>query len=132
MIDKEVKIFNNVHPVVAPLCAKNAFLSTQVKDTTKLPTAGLWEMNNATVRAAQGSTPNEYRARITYQFEVYAATKAECRKVFSAGDTRMIRMNFDRISMQYVTYPDNVNVVRIVARYEAEIDADGNLYRTSR
>lgn len=129
MNDYEVKIFNNVHPVAAPLCAKNKFLSTQVVDLSALPAAGLWEMDNATYRAFQSSTPVENFSLITYQLEVYAKTKSECRKVFKAIDERMISMNFDRIRGQYITYPDNMNVVRYVARYEAIVDQDGNLYR---
>ena len=30
---------------------------------------------------------------------------------------------------QYVTYPDNMKIARYVARYEAEVDTEGNLYR---
>lgn len=129
MNDYEVKIFNNVHPVAAPLCAKNKFLSTPVMDLTALPAAGLWEMDNATYSRLQTSTPIENYSLITYQMEVYAKTKKECRTVFKAMDERMISMNFTRISGQYVTYPDNLHVVRYVARYEAIVDREGNLYR---
>jgi hypothetical protein len=129
MNDYEVKIFNNVHPVAAPLCAKNKFLSTPVVDLTALPASGLWEMDNSTVRDRQTSTPAENYSLITYQLEVYAKTKSECRTMYKAIDERMLSMNFSRISGQYVTYPDNMHVVRYVARYEAVVDRDGNLYR---
>lgn len=131
MNDYEVKIFNNVYPVASPLCAKNKFLSTQVMDLTALPAAGLWEMDNATYRQLQTSTPVENFSIITYQLEVYAKTKSECRSVFKAIDERMISMNFERISAQYLTYPDNSHVVRYVARYEAVVDQEGNIYRRS-
>lgn len=131
MNDYEVKIFNNVYPVASPLCAKNKFLSTQVMDLTALPAAGLWEMDNATYRQFQTSTPVENFSIITYQLEVYAKTKSECRSVFKAIDERMISMNFERISAQYLTYPDNSHVVRYVARYEAVVDQEGNIYRRS-
>ena len=131
MNDYEVKIFNNVYPVASPLCAKNKFLSTQVMDLSALPAAGLWEMDSTTVRRLQTSTPVENYSHITYQLEVYAKTKSECRAIFKAIDDRMISMNFSRISGQYITYPDNMQVVRYVARYEAVVDKDGNLYRIS-
>ena len=131
MNDYEVKIFNNTYPVAAPLCANNKYLSTQVMDLTALPAAGLWEIGNATYRALQSSTPVENYSLITYQLEVYAKTKQECRMVFKAIDERMISMNFERVSAQYITYPDNMHVVRYVARYEAVVDAEGNLYRRS-
>ena len=129
MNDFEVKIFNKVYPIAAPLCAENKFLSTQVIDLTALPAAGLWEIDNATYRSTQSSTPVENMSLITYQLEVYAKTKNKCREVFKAIDERMISMNFNRLSAQYITYPDNMKVVRYVARYRAVVDSDGNLYR---
>lgn len=127
MIDFETQIFNNVHSVVAPLCAK--FISTRVISPTAFPTAALWEMDNTTVRDRQTSTPIENFALITYQGEVWAKTKAACRAVFAAMDDRMIALNFSKMSGQYVPDPDNANIVRYVARYEAMVDRDGNLYR---
>lgn len=129
MIDYEVKVFNNVHAVVAPLCAKNRFVSTQILSYTNLPAASLYEMDNRTVQRLQSSTPTENYARISYQLDVVAKTKAKCREIFTAADDRMISMNFSRVSAQYITYPDNTEFVRYVARYEAVVDRDGNLYR---
>lgn len=131
MIDYEVKIFNAVYPVAAPLCANKKFISTQVKDTTALPAVGLWEMDNVTYRQRQSSTPIENYSLITYQLEVYAKTKSECRKIFKAIDNRMISMNFTRLSGRYIVYPDNLKVARYVARYEVLVDQNGNLYRVS-
>ena len=42
----------------------------------------------------------------------------------------MISMNFTRISGDFIEYPDDVKIVRYVARYEVEIDEEGNLYRS--
>lgn len=131
MIDYEVKIFNNVYPVVAPLCAKNRFVSTQVLDYTNLPAASLYELDNRTVRKLQSSTPTENFARISYQLDVVAKTKTKCREIFKAADDRMLSMNFTRVSAQYITYPDKTEFVRYVARYIAMVDQDGNLYRES-
>lgn len=129
MIDFEVKIFNKVHEVVSPLCAKNRFVSTPIESYTKLPAAALWEMDSTTVRRRQSSEATENFSRVTYQGEVVAETKAKCREIFGAMDGKMIQLNFSRISGQYITYPDNVKIVRYVARWEAEMDPDGNLYR---
>lgn len=129
MNDFEVKIFNAVYSAAAPLCAKNRFVSRQVMDLTAFPTAGLWEMDSATVRNRQSSTPVENFSRITYQADVYAKTKSECRKVFRAIDERMIQLNFTRISGTFIEYPEDTNVVRYTGRYEAVINADGTLYR---
>ena len=131
MIDYEVKIFNSVYEVASPLCAPKRFVSTPIDSYTKLPAGSLWEIDNATVRRRQSSTPVENFARIAYQAEAVAATKTQCRSIYKAIDDRMIALNFSKISGQYITYPDNPNLVRYVARYEAEIDPDGNIYRIS-
>ena len=129
MIDYEVKIFNRVHASVASLCSGNRFVSTPIADYTKIPAASLYEMDNRTVRDRQSSTPTENFSRITYQFEAIAPTKSKCRELAIAADSAMNAMNFTRISGQYVPYPDHMKVSRWVARYEAEVDQDGNLYR---
>ena len=129
MIDYETTIFNNVHAVAAPLCAKDRFVSTPILDYSKLPASSLYEMDNRIVWSRQSSTPVENYARITYQLDVVAKTKAECRKIFRAIDERMTSLNFTRQSGQYITYVDNANVVRYTARYEAEIGPDGTIYR---
>lgn len=130
MIDAEVKIFNKVHAVVAPLCAKNKFVSTIItEEPTGFPAASLIEMDNATVRSRQSSTPTENYALITYQLEVFATTKSKCREVFTVADGEMIALNFSRMSGQYVNNAGNTKVFRYVARYEAMIDPEGNIYR---
>ena len=129
MIDYEVKIFNRVHAAVSPLCAKNKFVSKQIVSETAFPAASLIEMDNTTVRSLQSSTPGENFALITYQLDVYAMNKSDCRKVFAAADEAMLGMNFSRMSGLYIDNPGNPDVFRYTARYEAMIDPDGNLYR---
>ena len=132
MIDYEVKIFNRVHTAVSALCANKRFVSTVItEEPTAFPAASLIEMDNTTVRRRQSSSPVENSALVTYQLEVYALTKSKCKEVFAAADEAMIAMNFSRISGQYIANFDNMKVFRYVARYEAEIDRDGNIYRVS-
>ena len=129
MIDYEVKIFNRVHAAVAPLCAKNKFVSKQIVSETAFPAASLIEMDNTTIRSRQSSTPKENFARITYQLDVYAMKKSDCRAVYAAADAVMIGMNFSRMSGHYNDNAGNPDIFRYTARYEADIDEDGNLYR---
>jgi len=131
MIDYEVKIFNDVYDVAAPLCARKRFLSTQVMNYTDLPAASLFEMDNRIVQKRQSSTPVENFARVTYQLDVVAKTKDKCRTIYTAINDKLVSMNFTRISAQYIVYPDDTTIVRYVARYEAEIDSKGNIYRAS-
>lgn len=130
MIDAEVKVFNALYPTVAPLCANNKFVSTVISESpTAFPAVSLIEMDNTTVRNRQGSTPTENYALVTYQLEVYATSKSKCREVYTAADEAMIALNFSRMSGQYINNPDNTKVFRYVARYEAMIDREGNIYR---
>lgn len=129
MIDYEVQIFNKIYPHVAPLCASNKFVSTLIVSPTAFPTASLIEMDNATVRQRQSSTPIENYAVITYQLDVYANSKSKCREVFNAADDAMIAIGFNRFSGQFIPNAENTKVFRYTARYEAEIDQDGVIYR---
>ena len=130
MIDAEAKIFNRVYAKVAPLCANKKFVSTVIVDEpTAFPAGSLIEMDNRIVREHQSSTPVENIALITYQLDVYATSKKECRAVFMAADETMVAMNFCRISGMYINNPTNMKVFRYTARYDAEIDREGNIYR---
>jgi hypothetical protein len=130
MIDYENKVFNYVHPYVAPLCAKDKFVSTIITEKpTAFPAASLIEMDNTTVRRLQSSTPVENYALVTYQLEIYATTKASCKKVLAAADKALLSLNFTRMSAPYIDNAGNTKVFRYVARYEAMVDQDGNFYR---
>lgn len=129
MIDAEVKIFNRVHAVVAPLCAKGKFVSKYVVNPTAFPAASLVEMDNSTVRNRQSSSTDENYALITYKLDVYAKTKSKCREVFAAADNAMLKLNFSRMSGQFIDNAEHQDIFRYVARYEAVIDREGQLYR---
>ena len=49
--------------------------------------------------------------------------------MFAAADDMMLKLNFSRMSGQYIDNPGNPDVFRYTARYEAEIDQYGNIYR---
>ena len=130
MIDYEVKIFNRVYDSVAPLCANKRFVSTVLTEApTAFPAASLIEIDSRTVQNRQSSTPMENFSLVTYQLDVYATSKSKCREVFSGADDAMIAMNFSRVSGQYIPNFTNTKVSRYVARYDAIIDRDGNIYR---
>ena len=131
MIDYETTIFNDIHAIAAPLCAKNRFLSTPILSYTNLPAASLVEISNTTVRRRQSSTPVENYARLMYQLDCYALSKAECKQVYGAADEMMIALGFTRISGDFLDNAGDVDLFRYTARYEAEIDPSGNIYRIS-
>ena len=132
MNDCEVKVFNRVHASVAPLCAKNRFVSTVITEPpTAFPAASLIEIDNRTVQRLQGSSPVENFSLVSYQLDVYANSKAKCREVYSVADDAMIAMNFTRTSGMYINNLDNTQVFRYSSRYVAIVDREGNLYRRS-
>lgn len=131
MIDYEVNIFDRVYRKAAPLCAKGQFVSVYLRNPNGFPAGSLVELINNTVRKRQSSTPIENFSLVLYQLDVYAMTKAEARAVYSAADDEMISMGFTRTTGDFLDNIGNPNVFRYTARYEAEIDRDGNIYRVS-
>lgn len=127
MIDGEKIIFNAFRPSVENLVAE--IRSTYPKSLSRLPTCVFREMDNATVRKKQSSTPIENFARLTYEFTVYASTKAKARDVYDTGDDALIAMGFTRLSSPFTDDANNTDVVRIVGRYECVIDREGVIYR---
>lgn len=130
MNDYEVKIFTRVYEKVAQYCADNQFISDTPETFAKLPAGCLYEMDNATVRQLQTSTPAENYSLITYQLEFFAGKRETVKKLARLADKEMIAMNFTRMSGQFIPNLDNPKVKRWVGRYEAVVDRDGNLYRT--
>lgn len=129
MIDFETAIFNEVYPSVAPLCAKNAFRSIHTPVPTAFPTATLFELGNTTDRVRKSTAVEEDYAVLTYEAHVYATTKAESKSVFAALDNRMIQLGFLRMTGQPVQNPSNTKVFEYIARYQAEIDQSGQIFR---
>lgn len=129
MIDYENKIFNAVRPAVVGLLAPNGFKSVYVRNPSELPVVGFYEMDNSVVKKRQSSTPGENFATVTYEAQIYAKNKAQGRKIFRALDEQMILLGFNRMMGTYVPNQDNISVFRYVARWEAEIDQDGVIYR---
>ena len=131
MIDYEVNIFDKVYRKVASKFAKGKFVSMYVPDPTGFPAGALYELSNTTVRKRQSSTPVENFARIMYQLDVYALSKQEAKDLLNAVDEQMIALGFTRLGGDFSDNVSNVNVFRYAARYEAEIDREGNIYRIS-
>jgi len=129
MIDYEVNVFDRVYRKVSSQCAKGKFVSVYTPAPTAFPAGSLIELTNRTVSKRQSSTPIENFAAVMYQLDVYAKTKKEARSVYAAVDDEMISMGFTRVNGDWLDNADNTGIFRYTARYEAEIDRDGNIYR---
>lgn len=131
MIDYEVNIFDTVYQRVSHLFAKGKFVSVYTPSPTGYPAGSLIELGNDTVSKRQSSTPIENFVKVMYQLDVYATTKHEAKSLLSAVDDVMIGIGFTRTGGEFMDNVSNVNIFRYAARYVAEIDRDGNIYRTS-
>ena len=131
MIDYEVNVFDKVYRKTSSLFAKGKFVSVYNPTPTAYPAGSLVELINRTDRKRQSSTPIENYAVVMYQLDVYALSKKEARTVYAAVDDEMIGLGFTRTSGDFLDNASNTDVFRYTARYEAEIDREGNIYRIS-
>ena len=86
-------------------------------------------MSNTTDRRRKTGSSLEDYAILTYEAHTYAMSKPECRELFSALDDAMMKLGFNRMSGSFTPNQSNTKVFEYVARYQAEIDRDGQIYR---
>ena len=129
MIDIEADVFNRVYESVAPLVPQGCFKSVYVPNPPKFPFATLMEMDNFTDKANRSSALDEEYAVVTYEANVYATDKFECREVMNALDTEMLRLGFHRLSMQFIPNLADNTIFRYTSRYQATTDRNKVIYR---
>lgn len=129
MIDVEADVFDRVYTSVAPLVPEGCFKSVYVPNPPKFPFATLMEMDNLTDQANRSSAMDEDYAIITYEANVYAMDKFECRDVMNALDNGMVRLGFMRLSMQHIPNLADNTIFRYTARYQAVTNAAKVIYR---
>lgn len=129
MIDIEADVFNRVYESVAPLVPQGCFKSVYVPNPPKFPFATLMEMDNFTDKANRSSTLDEEYAVVTYEANVYATDKFDCRDVMNALDTEMLRLGFQRLSMQFIPNLADNTIFRYTSRYQATTDRNKVIYR---
>ena len=129
MIDIEADVFNRVYESVAPLVPQGCFKSVYVPKPPKFPFATLMEMDNFTDKANRSSALDEEYAVVTYEANVYATDKFDCRDVMNALDTEMLRLGFQRLSMQFIPNLADNTIFRYTSRYQATTDRNKVIYR---
>lgn len=129
MIDRELDIYNHVRDSVETHFSVNRVLSTPIDSYASLPAMCLYEEDSRTDRIRQTTSLEESYANITYRLEIAATTKQECRRLLALVDDEMMLLNFNRAGGQFVPTLGNKAIMRYVARYEAKVDKNGNLYR---
>ena len=129
MIDVESLVFDRVYASMSELVPEGNFSSQYVPTASSFPFVTLMEMDNMTDTQHQSTALDEEYAIITYEANVYATDKVECREVMDALDRVMIRLNFTRISMATIPNLADRTIFRITARYRAVADQNKRLYR---
>lgn len=129
MIDIEADVFDYVYPSVSPLVPNGCFKSVYVPNPSKFPFVTLMEMDNTTDARHRTTSSTENFSIITYEANVYAMDKFDCREVMDALDTAMIRIGFTRLSMQFIPNLADSTIFRITARYRAAADQNNIIYR---
>ena len=129
MIDVETDVFNYVHPAVVNLVPAGCFKSEYVPNPSKFPFATLIEMDNVTDASMRGSGDTEEYAILTYETNVYAMNKHQCRTVADALDRKLAELGFTRISMGFIPNLADSQVFRLTGRYRAEADNNKVIYR---
>lgn len=103
------------------------------KTPASFPFVSLMEKDNYTDASRRTSNLAEEYADIMYEVNVYSnkefGKKSECRTIASYVDEAMIRMGFNRISLEPMVNLDDASIYRIVGRYRAKVSRDRMIYR---
>ena len=129
MIDVEMRVFDYVYSSVASLVPAGCFTSQFVANPAAFPFATLMEMDNITDTRHRGTADDEEFAIVTYEANVYAMSKSECRAIMDAIDTALGRLNFTRMSMLFVPNLQDNTIFRLTGRFQAAADANNVMYR---
>lgn len=132
MIDFENEIYTRVVARVQALHGDVAFSGVDERLPSKFPFVGLVEADSATRTDTIDSGSYENHINVMYEVNVYSnksgGRKAECKAILSTIDDEFIRMGFAR-TMRNPVSMDDATIYRMVARYTAAIDKNGNIYR---
>lgn len=130
MIDIETSVFDAVYPNLVGLVPEGSFTSEYVPAMAVYPHVSLCEIDNYPDKRTADSGTKEWSDVVVFEANVYALSKAECRRVQAALDESMINMlGFIKLSGQFIPNIEDVALYRIVSRYESGVDRGLGLYR---
>jgi len=133
MIDIEQELFTLVSDEVRAQYPDIYMTGEKVRTPPRFPCASLIETANAVLRRTQTNEHIENHARVMYEVNVYSAKhtgkKRECREIMNCIDEAMSRLGFTRTMMNPFPNLEDESIYRIIARYVADVGADGLIYR---
>ena len=129
MIDVENLVFDHVYASVSGLVPEGNFASNYAPAPASFPFVTLMEMDNAVDTRHMSSADDEEYAIVTYEANVYAMDKQECRNILDTLDRAMYRLNFTRLSTGFIPNLADRTIYRATARYQAVADTNSIMYR---
>ena len=134
MIDAENLIFAQVAGVLR-VEFPGIFVSGEFTDLpAKFPAVTIVESDNSIVESMR-TTNIENAVNVMYEVNVYSNTvgykKSEAKEIMSVIDDEFSKMGFARTMCNPVANLQDATIYRMTARYEAAIDKDLWVYRTT-
>ena len=134
MIDYENRIFKIVYDAVR-FYNPDIFITTQLsKAPASFPCVSFEQMDSYLSEDKTDSSREQHMVTGVYQICVYSnkasGKRQEAKQIHSIIDDAMTVNGFRRTQLQYQNLVDstNVDILRLISQYDAEIDADGNIY----
>lgn len=133
MIDIESEVFTVVSDNVREFYPDIYMTGEKVRTPPRFPCVSLIEADNAQLRRTQTNENYENHVRVMYEVNVYSdkhvGKKRECRSIMSCISDAMSRLGFTRTMMNPFPNLEDETIYRIVARFVADVGADGQIYR---
>lgn len=133
MIDVENEIFDLASEDVRMEFPDVYMVGEYVKTPPKFPCVSLVEQDNRTYDSTEDSGAVENHASLMYELDVYSnkvvGKKAECKRIASIIDKRMLAIGFNRIMLQPIPNMEDATIYRIKGRYSAVVSKDKTIYR---
>lgn len=130
MIDVETMVFDAVWPFIESLVPEGGFVSEFVPEPASFPHVYLAEIYNTPDGNTADTGKREWSSIISYESQVYATSKAECRTIQKALDEGMVdTLGFEKTRGEFVPNLADQTIYRIVARYIRGVTHSGDLYK---
>lgn len=130
MIDIEVDVFDAVYPYIADLVPEGGFVSEYVPAPAFLPHVSLMEIDNIPDGKTRETGNSEYSSIVTFEAQVFATSRADCRQIAAALDDAMIgHMGFSKVMGQQIPNQADIRIFRYVARFRRGVTRTGDLYK---
>lgn len=133
MINIEEELFSDVATEVRATYPNIYMVGEYVKSPPSFPCVSIIEQDNYVYTKTQTSLSDENHCQVMYEVNVYSnktvGKKTECKNIMVLIDNAMMKKGFTRTMLQPIPNMDNATIYRILARYEAVVSKDKEIFR---